>query len=313
MKNPVISIIAPIYGVEKYIAAAAESLLSQSYPHIQFIFVNDGTKDNSIAILESLIEEKFSQLKDKIIIVNKENAGLPAARRTGIEHATGDYIYHVDSDDYISEGSIAAIAKAIEESDADVIYFNYVKEYDNRVSIKREKLYTIEQKNEYIRNMFNHKSYGTLCNKCVKRSIYQDNTIHTPKFGYAEDCYVSSQIIGYASSIKYIDEVVYHYRKNVSTAMTRQGRKKRKMEYALNFLDLYEKYRDVPQDKNPVAVLFDDILLQAGWFSILYKLDLFSKFPYLAGDVKKAKIKCGGKSDAPVIAQIITKIVACFK
>lgn len=313
MKNPVISIIAPIYGVEQYIAAAAESLLSQSYPHIQFIFVNDGTKDNSIKILESVIEEKYAHLKDQIIIVNKENAGLPAARKTGLEHATGDYIYHVDSDDYISEGSIAAIAKAIEESDADVIYFNYVKEYEKRISVKKERVYTLGQKNEYIRNMYNHKSYGTLCNKCVKRSLYQDNTIHFPKYGYAEDCYVSTQLIGYAQSIKYIDEVVYHYRKNVSTAMTRQGRQKRKMEYALNFLDLYEKYRDVPQDNNPVAVLFDDILLQAGWFSIFYKLDLFSRFPYLAGDIRKARIKCGGKSDAPVLAQLITKIVALFK
>lgn len=313
MKDPVISIIAPIYGVEKYIAAFAESVLSQSYPHIQFVFVNDGTKDSSIDILKSVIEANYSHLKEQILIIDKQNGGLPAARKTGLEHATGDYIYHVDSDDYIAEGSIAAIAQKASETDADIIYFNYVKEYENRVSVKREKLYTIEQKEEYISNMYNHKSYGTLCNKCVKRSVYQNNSISHPKYGYAEDCYVSTQLVGYAKSIAYLDEVVYHYRKNVSTAMTRQGRKKRKMEYALNFLDLYEKYRDVPEEKNPVAVLFDDILIQAGWYSIFYNLDLFTQYPYLAQGILNAKINTKGKSDVPLLAQVFTKLVARSK
>ena len=97
MMNPLkVSIIVPVYGVEKFIAEFAVSAFEQTYPYIEYVFVNDGTKDRSIDILEQLITQKYSHLRDAIIIVNKENGGLPAARKTGLEHATGDYIWHVD-------------------------------------------------------------------------------------------------------------------------------------------------------------------------------------------------------------------------
>ena len=87
-----VSLIVPVYGVEKYIAQFAESVLEQTYQNIQFIFVNDGTKDRSIEILNELIEVKYSNLKSRILILNKENGGLPSARKAGLEVAEGDYI-----------------------------------------------------------------------------------------------------------------------------------------------------------------------------------------------------------------------------
>ena len=71
-----ISLVAPVYGVEKYISRFAESVLGQSYPHIQFIFVNDGTKDRSIELLNELIDSRFQHLRERITIVGKENGGL---------------------------------------------------------------------------------------------------------------------------------------------------------------------------------------------------------------------------------------------
>ena len=300
-----------MYGVENYIVEYAESVFSQSYPHIEFIFVNDGSKDRSVEILEELIERKYSHLKPQIKIINKENGGLPAARRTGLDHATGDYIYHNDSDDWISEGSIEKIVRKIKETDADIIYFNYVKEYPTRSSIKREREYRADQQRDYVRNMYNHHSFGTLCNKCVRRSIYEENEIYSPKYGYAEDCFVSTQLVGYSSSLAYLDENIYHYRKGNPNALTGQQRRKRKREYALNFLALYEKYRDVPVEKNPVAVIFDDILIQAGWYSIFYRLDLFKEYSWLAAAVRKAKMRMG--TDVWLLSQLITKIYCLFK
>lgn len=311
MSKPLISIVAPVYGVEKYIARFAESVLGQSYPHLQFVFVNDGTKDASIHVLNSVIDEKFPHLRDRVLIVDKENGGLPAARVTGWENVQGDYIYNVDPDDWLTVGSLEKIAQKAEETDADIIYFHYVKEYENRVSVKRESIYTAETKYEYVRNMYNHRSHGTLCNKCIKADLLRKHDIYSPVYSYAEDCYVSTQLVGYAESIAYLDEVVYHYRKNNPASITRQGRKRRKEEYILNFLDLYEKYRDIPSDQNPVEVIFDDILIQAGWYSILYGLDLFKKFPYLAHDICKAKVR--GNSDVWLPAQWLVKSVAFFK
>lgn len=311
-KAPKISIIAPIYGVEQYIVEFADTVLSQSYPHIEFIFVNDGTKDRSIELLEALIADKYEHLRPQIKIIHKLNGGLPAARRTGIDNATGDYIYHVDSDDWLSEGAIEKIAAKIVATDADIVYFNYVKEYPSRSSIKRDRSYANGAQREFVRNMYNHRSFGSLCNKCVRRSLYTENTIYVPKYGYAEDCYVSTQLVGYSKSVAYLDENVYHYRKGNPNALTGHHRRKRKREYALNFIDLYEKYRDVPVDRNPVACIFDDILMQAGWYSIFYRLDLFKEYPWLAKAVRGAKIR-GGGSDVPIIAQLITKLWVLFK
>lgn len=310
--TPKISIIAPIYGVEQYIVEFADTVLSQSYPHIEFIFVNDGTKDRSIELLEALIAGKYEHLRPQIKIIHKLNGGLPAARRTGIDNATGDYIYHVDSDDWLSEGAIEKIAAKIVATDADIVYFNYVKEYPSRSSIKRDRSYANGSQREFVRNMYNHRSFGSLCNKCVRRSLYTENTIYVPKYGYAEDCYVSTQLVGYSKSVAYLDENVYHYRKGNPNALTGHHRRKRKREYALNFIDLYEKYRDVPADRNPVACIFDDILMQAGWYSIFYRLDLFKEYPWLAKAVRGAKIR-GGGSDVPIIAQLITKLWVLFK
>ena len=301
-----ISLVVPVYGVEKYIAEFARSVFGQSYSDVQYIFVNDGTKDRSVEVLNEVIDKEYPHLRENIQIVNKENAGLPAARKTGMEYVTGDYVYHVDPDDWLSPGSFEAIAAKARETDADVIYFNYVKEYDRRSSIKKERSYTADQKSDYVRNMFNHKSFGTLCNKCIKTSLYRDSLLHHPQFSYAEDCYLSVQLVGRAKSLAYLDMDIYHYRKNNPHSITRQNRIRRKREYALNFLDLYEKYRDVPFEINPVSVIFDDILMQAGWYSIAYGLNLFKEYPYLAAAVSKARIRFG--SDVWLPCQLLTKV-----
>jgi glycosyltransferase involved in cell wall biosynthesis len=312
MKKPVeISLVIPVYGVEQYIAEFACSVFSQNYPNVQFVFVNDGTKDNSIKVLKDLIDDKFQSLKERIIIVDKENAGLPAARKTGMEYVTGDYIYHVDPDDWLTPGSLEAIAAKAEETDADIIFFNYVKEYENRRSVKKERAYDISEKLQYIRNMYNHRAYGALCNKCVKRTLYTDGILFHPRYSYAEDCYLTVQLVSKASSLAYLDMDVYHYRKNNPHSITHQARRRRKEEYALNFLDLYEKYLDLPSKGNPLCAIKDDIIIQAGWYSLLYRLDFYKRFPYLALAVRKARIR--GNSDVLLPCQLIVKFISLFR
>ena len=306
-----ISIVAPIYGVEKYISRFSESVLCQTYPHIQYVFVNDGTKDASVEILNDLIDTRFSHLRSRIIIVDKQNGGLPAARKTGMEYVTGDYVWHVDSDDWVEEDAVERIVSRINETGCDILYFDFVKEYADRSKPKYENDYSASDRMLYIRNMYNHKAFGCVWNKCIRRSLYIDNEIYFPKFSYAEDTYLMSQLVGYSSSIAHLKGSLYHYRKDNLQAITKQNRKKRRREYAMNFLDLYEKYRDVPSGENPVEVIFDDILIQAGWYSVFYGLDLFTKYPYLAKAVRKARIRCG--SDVWIPAQLLVKIYALFR
>ncbi len=311
MSSPLtISLIAPIYGVERYIAKFADSVLSQSYPHIEFIFVNDGTKDRSIEILEGLIEEKYSHLRPQIKIIHKANGGLPAARKTGLEHATGDYVWHIDSDDWITEGAVEKIAKQLSLHNCDILYFDFFKKYESRTKVKRERDYTSAQRDLYIRNMFNHRSYASVWNKCIRRTIYSDNDLYFPQYGYGEDCYLTTQLVGRATSLAHLGEPLYHYRKGNPGALTRQARKKRKREYALNFIDLYMRYSE-SGDKNPIAAIFDEIALRAGWYSLLYGLNLFADYPHLSEWIAKAK--CRNGSEVWLVGQWLTKLYAALK
>ena len=301
-----ISLVIPIYGVERFIGRFAESVLGQSYPFIQYVFVNDGTKDSSIQILESLIDSKFSHLRDRIVIVHKENEGLPAARKTGIEYATGDYIWHIDSDDWIEEEAVSKIAECASATDADIIYFNFYKEYPGRSKVKADKDYTADEKSEYQRDMYNHKAHGCVWNKCIKKKLYTDNEVHFPVYPYAEDIFLMSQLVGYAGSIFHLDEPLYHYRKDNPHAITRQNSKKRRREAAINFLSLYEIYRD--SEYNPVSSILDDGFYRAGAYSILYGLGLFKKYPYLSSKIRSAGLRLNGDIWIPV--QILLKIYA---
>ena len=151
-----VSLIVPIYGVERYIRQFAESALGQTYADMQFVFVNDGTKDRSMEILQELIEEKYSSLKPRIVIVNKENGGLPSARKAGLDVAKGEYILFADSDDWLDNDAVAKVMAKTEETGADLVYFDLVKEYGGgKVSYKRERDYTAAQKNDFIINIFN--------------------------------------------------------------------------------------------------------------------------------------------------------------
>ena len=278
MKTPLtISLIAPVYGVEKYIARFAESVFSQSYPYLQFVFVNDGTKDASMDVLNAIIKDRFTHLKEQIVIVNQDNAGLPAARRKGIEYATGDYIWHVDPDDWIEKDAVEKIAAVISATDCDLVYFDLIKEYQGRSKIKREGEYSSLNKERYIKDMFYHKAFGCVWNKCVKRSLYKSDKLIYPEYTYGEDTFLTTQLVGMAGSIVHLKEVLYHYRKDNPQAITRQNHRKRHREYALNFLRLYEHYKKLPDQMNPIYMLSAPIRRRVIWYSIIYNLGLIRK------------------------------------
>ena len=308
--NYKISLIVPIYGVERYIGKFAESALGQTYPNIEFIFVNDGTKDRSIEILEDIIEREFPHLKPHITIVNKQNEGLPQARKTGLEHATGEYILFADSDDWLELDAVEKVMAVAERTSADIVYFDLVKEYGHRSSYKREREYTVATKGDFIVNMFNYKSYGYTVTKCFRRRLYTDNTIYIPKFGMHEDIYLMSQIIFYAESLVHIPEALYHYRKDNLDSFCSQSGYTRHIASTKNLLDLYEHYCDNLVG-SPIERVAGSILMRAGQHSIIHKYDFFAEYPYLADDILKTRISCRYRTALPM--QVVVKIYALFR
>lgn len=305
-----ISLIVPIYGVEKYIAKFAESALDQTYQDLQFIFVNDGTKDRSMEILRDLIANRYAHLQSRIVIVDKENGGLPSARKAGLDVAEGEYVLFADSDDWMETDAVEKVMAKADETHADIIYFDLIKEYGNRTSYKREREYTGATKDDFIVNIFNYKSFGYTVTKCFKRRLYTENVIYFPKLGMHEDIYLMSQIIFYAKSLVHIPESLYHYRKDNPDSFCAQDRLKRHVSSTTNLLDLYEHYRDNLKG-SPIERVAGSILMRAGQHSIMHGYDFFEKYPYLAGDIRKTRISCRYRTAVPM--QVLVKIYALFR
>ena len=300
-----VSLISAIYGVERYITKFADSVLSQTSDDVQFIFVNDGTRDRSVEILRQLIQEKYSHITDRILIIDQPNMGLPQARKTGLEHAEGEYVLFADSDDWIELNTVERIVDVAKQTDADIIYFDIVKEYGSRRSVKREREYTAATREEWIENIFNYRSFGYTCTKCFKRRLYTENKIYIPKLGMHEDIYIMSQIIFYAKSIVYLPEVLYHYRKDNEGAMTAGDRKSRHLASSENLLDLYDKYRD-DIAHSPIRRVADGIVLRAGWHSLIHGRDFFKENDWLADAICRAKVSNNYRT--PLLFQVIVKV-----
>ena len=305
-----ISLIVPIYGVEKYIAKFAVSALDQTYQDLQFIFVNDGTKDRSMEILRDLIANRYAHLQSRIVIVDKENGGLPSARKAGLDVAEGEYVLFADSDDWMETDAVEKVMAKADETDADIVYFDLIKEYGNRTSYKRERDYTGATKDDFIVNMFNYKSFGYTVTKCFKRRLYTENVIYFPKLGMHEDIYLMSQIIFHAKSLVHIPEALYHYRKDNPDSFCAQDRLKRHVSSTTNLLDLYEHYRENLKG-SPIERVAGSILMRAGQHSIMHGYDFFEKYPYLARDIRKTRISCRYRTAVPM--QVLVKIYALFR
>lgn len=310
MERPSFSIVVPVYGVERYIRQCADTVLGQTYDKVQFIFVNDGTKDASMDVLNDLIEEKYSHLKDRIIIVNKENEGLPAARRTGVMHATGDYILHVDSDDWVETDMVEKVAGEAMRSGSDLICFKVFKEETKRVRIRGDRKYRIDQKDMFLRDIMTHKAYGYTVNKCAKRSLYTEHTVHFARYGMFEDVFMMTQLVDYAQSYAHIDDPLYHYRRTNLESFTRQKRSVKRLYASMNMLDLYRAFSEnIPE--SPVRQTTGRIFYHAAWCSIVYDLDLFNKYPELAGMIRNTPVST--KNFLPLVQQIFVKAYVKFK
>ena len=299
-----ISYITTIYGVEPYIAKFAESFLGQTYDDIQFIFVNDGTKDASMDILHALIEERFSHLKERITIINKENEGLPLARKSGLDAAEGEYVLFADADDWVELNLIERVMDVADKTHADIIYFDIVKEYGTKRSIKHEREYTAATRELWIENIFNYRAQGYTATKCFRRALYTDNLIYTPKLGMHEDMYLMAQLIYRAESIVHLPEVLYHYRKDNANAMCSQRRKVRHIASSRNMLDLYSKFMDNLAE-SPIKDVADGLVLRAGWHYIIHRCDLYEEYPWLGDAIRKARLSTTYRT--PLVFQLIVK------
>ena len=213
MSSPKVSILIPVYGVEKYIARCARSLFAQTYANIEYIFVDDCSPDNSIGLLYSIIEE-FPIRREQMRVVRQDrNRGLGAARRRAMEECVGEYVMHVDSDDCVTENTVAKLVSAALATGADIVDGAY-REFSSNDKGDAPVVYPSHlTKERLLKNMLLKNFVGNnIWARLYKRTLYTDHGISSEEgIDYGEDFGIVPRLMFYAKRT-FIDDVVYLYR-----------------------------------------------------------------------------------------------------
>ncbi len=204
-----LSVVIPVYNVEKYLIECIESVCMQSYRNLEIILVNDGSTDGSLKICED-----FASKDSRIMVVSQENGGLSAARNTGIKHATGDYITFIDSDDYVDINMFSYMIEQMEKENADISVCNFEKFWGNSTE-KKDLLYNDSESLtsiDALGKLYTDEQviYVTAWGKIYRRDFFDDITYPVGRIN--EDVFTTYKTYAKAEKIIYLDMPFYKYR-----------------------------------------------------------------------------------------------------
>lgn len=214
-----ISIIIPVYKVEKYISRCLDSILNQTFQNFEIILINDVSPDNSIKIAESYAD-KDSRIR---IIHNEENSGAGWSRMVGYTHARGEYVTFCDPDDYLPENSLEILYEAItRDSTADMCIGDYQRVYPDgsKSEVFENKLIYGNDKISVAKSTLNRHTPHFLWNKIYKRELFEYSEIVTYKnFSNSSDEFLFFQLLQFTKKVINVNKLVYYYydNKNSST------------------------------------------------------------------------------------------------
>ena len=204
--NELISIIVPVYNVEKYLEKCVNSIVNQTYKNLEIILVDDGATDSSGKLCDEL-----AKIDNRIKVYHKENGGLSDARNYGVEKSTGEYIGFVDSDDYIDAEMYEKLYEAIKKENVDVAECNLKIIYPDREELFTEQnYYNVCTKQEYLEEYLKiEKIFGSACVRLIKSDIAKK--LKFPVGKLYEDTYYAYGLINVADSYVIMDAPYYNY------------------------------------------------------------------------------------------------------
>ncbi|MBC2456336.1 glycosyltransferase family 2 protein [Clostridium beijerinckii] len=228
-----ISVIVPVYNVEKYLPQCIDSILNQTEKNLEIILVDDGSLDNSGKICD-----EFSKRDDRIIVIHKKNNGLSSARNAGLEIARGNYIGFVDSDDWLDKTMYEVLLKLLKENNSDISCCDFFKTANSNDSIPHIDNEIINSYNniESLNNFYNGLYTQTVVawNKLYKRELFKD--ISYPVGKIHEDEGTTYKLYYKANKITYTNRPLYYYRITPNSITTSKFNKKR-----LDIIDVYDE------------------------------------------------------------------------
>lgn len=268
----VVSIIMPVYGVEKYLPQCLESVCNQTYPYLEIIVVDDESPDNS-----GKIAEEFAQKDSRIKVLHIKNRGAAGARNIALDICTGKYVFFVDSDDWIDKDMVELLINRMVNDNSQIAQCQYIDEYLNESLahsyIESDKVCTDE---EFVKDMISKWEYIINCNKIYLKDIIKD--IRFIEGGCIDDEFFTYKVICNSSRISLSRGYYYHYRMRKSSAMRNPEKEKQRFNDQIDFVTI--RYNDIknayPSLKSKFACHLAEVLMFVMRNGFEYK-DVFSR------------------------------------
>ncbi len=277
MSNKKISVVIPVYNVERYIGLCLDSVINQTYKNLEIICVNDGSTDESLKIIE-----EYQEHDNRIKIINQENRGLSAARNTGIKQVTGDYIAFLDSDDWVEEDFYEKLYNACENNNADVS-IGLTCYYYNNQNIQTDRWvnqHAFANKNNIVETIEDRQNiiYSCACwNKIYKTELIKKNNLSFPEGLNIEDVPFTFAISILANKLVKVPEAKIFYRQQPDSIMQKASSTRlpfcifKIYEVCENFLESLKINGEIKKQYKQILENFEIFNIYA-WFGHVNKI-----------------------------------------
>lgn len=268
--TPSVSVIIPVYNTEQYISSCIDSILAQSQSNIEIICIDDGSTDNG-----GLILDEYERRYDHVRVYHQKNQGLSAARNAGLQHAQGEYVYFMDSDDLLQEQALEVLYKQAKENDLDVLFFGAASFFDDDVSEQQKKNNRIpmeyRRKGEYppvlqggkmlCQQHKNNDFFTSVCIQMTKLSFLRENNIAFYETLLHEDNLYTLQLLMKAQRTGCIDEMFFQRRIRKDSIMTAQTTHRNILGLYLTITELMREFNDLPVQSAEYQMLIEKMQL----------------------------------------------------
>ena len=202
---PKVSIITPVYKAEKYLCKCIESIIAQSFQDWELLLIDDGSPDESGKICDY-----YGEKDSRIRVFHKDNGGVSSARQYGLDNATGDYVIHVDPDDWVESDMLEALLAIAIKENADMVICDFFVNHGECQIYSKQCPSSLDH-NTVLCELF-QQLHGSCWNKFVRRTCYSNFNISFPQnFSFCEDLYVNASLLIHNLNISYLPKAFYHY------------------------------------------------------------------------------------------------------
>ena len=208
-RRMLVSVLMPVYNVENYLGKTLDSVFSQTYGNMEYVFVDDCSQDNSLQVLRHAIARHRIDSSRCTVISHEQNEGIAVSRADCISHAHGDYVLFVDSDDWITPDAVEQMVRATQDGRMDIVGCDFMKDYTSGRTTYHHENYA-ESCHENLLRCLNYDIATTLWKLLIRRSLFDNITI-TPHVDIVEDYIISVKLYHYAKRFAAVHQAFYHY------------------------------------------------------------------------------------------------------